>query len=203
MSLPKAVIFDLGRVLLDFDYRIALGRLAERCALSRDELGQLLDQSPLLHRYESGQLSDEQFFAEFQSAAGFRGDLASFASTFGDIFAPIEPMVRLHADLCARGVPTFVFSNTNNLAVRHIREAYPFFAQFRGYVLSYQHGAMKPDPRLYEVVERTTGCAGPELFYLDDRPENIEVAQPRGWQAVVHVSPAASRHAIEGTGLLA
>jgi len=203
MSSPKAVVFDLGRVLLDFDYRIAIGRLAEQCALSSEQLRHLLDQSPLLHRYESGQLSDEQFFAEFQSAAAFRGDLAAFAPIFGDIFTPIEPMIRLHADLRARDVPTFIFSNTNDLAVRHIRRCYPFFASFTGYVFSYQHGAMKPDPRLYEVVEQTAGCASDALFYLDDRLENVEAAHARGWQAVVHVSPETSRQVLQAAGLLA
>ena len=203
MTGPQAVVFDLGRVLLDFDYRIATNRLAQHCALSSDELRRLLDQSPLLHRYESGQLSNEQFFAEFQSAAGFRGDLATFAPIFDDIFTPIEPMVLLHAELRARDVPTFIFSNTNHLQVSHIRQRYPFFAGFSGYVFSYQHGAMKPDPRLYEVVERTAGCAGAALFYLDDRPENVEVARARGWQAIVHVASEASRRALQAAGLIA
>ena len=202
MSCPQVVVFDLGRVLLDFDYRIATDRLAPRCALSSDELRRLLDQSPLLHRYESGQLSDEQFFAEFQSAAAFRGDLATFAPVFGDIFTPIDPMIRLQAELRDREVPTILFSNTNDLAVRHIRKSYPFFAGFVGYVFSYQHGAMKPDPRLYEVVERTAGCAGAALFYLDDRPENVEAAHARGWQAIVHVAPEASRRALQAAGLI-
>lgn len=203
MTRPQAVVFDLGRVLLDFDYRIATNRLAQHCALSSDELRRLLDQSPLLHRYESGQLSNEQFFAEFQSAAGFRGDLATFAPIFDDIFTPIEPMVLLHAELRTRDVPTFIFSNTNHLQVSHIRQRYPFFAGFSGYVFSYQHGAMKPDPRLYEVVERTAGCAGAALFYLDDRPENVEVARARGWQAIVHVTSEASRRALQAAGLIA
>jgi FMN phosphatase YigB (HAD superfamily) len=202
MSPPKAVVFDLGRVLLDFDYRIATDRLAQRCALSSEELRRLLDQSPLLHRYEAGQLSDEQFFAEFQSAASFRGDLAAFAPIFGDIFTPIEPMIRLHADLRARGVPTFIFSNTNNLAVRHIRQRYPFFAGFSGYVFSYQHNAMKPEARLYEVVERTVGGAGGALFYLDDRSENVEAARARGWQAILHVAPETSRRDLQAAGLI-
>lgn len=202
MSPPKAVVFDLGRVLLDFDYRIATDRLAQRCALSSEELRRLLDQSPLLHRYEAGRLSDEQFFAEFQSAAAFRGDLAAFAPIFGDIFTPIEPMIRVHADLRARGVPTFVFSNTNNLAVRHIRQCYPFFTGFSGYVFSYQHNAMKPDARLYEVVERAAGDAGGALFYLDDRPENVEAARARGWQAILHVAPETSRRALQAAGLI-
>jgi HAD superfamily hydrolase (TIGR01509 family) len=202
MTSPKAVVFDIGRVLLDFDYRIAIARLADHCALTADQLRHLLDQSPLLHRYESGHLSDAEFFARFQSAAAFRGDLEAFAALFRDIFTPIEPMVRLHARLRERGVPTFVLSNTNHLQFGHIRQRYSFFAGFSACVLSFEHGVMKPDPRLYEVLERVSGRTGPELFYLDDRPENIDTARARGWQAIVHENPEASHRAVQATGLL-
>jgi 2-haloacid dehalogenase len=48
---------------------------------------------------------------------------------------------------------------------------------------------MKPDPALYEVVEAKTGCQSQELFYIDDRPENIETASARDWQVVLHKTP--------------
>ena len=66
-------------------------------------------------------------------------------------------MVQLQAALRQRGLPTYVFSNTNELAAEHIRRNFPFYANFDGYILSYEHGAMKPDARLYEVVERQSG----------------------------------------------
>ncbi len=69
-------------------------------------------------------------------------------------------MVQLQAALRQRGLPAYIFSNTNELAAEHIRRTFPFYANFDGYILSYQHGAMKPDARLYEVVERESGRRG-------------------------------------------
>jgi HAD superfamily hydrolase (TIGR01509 family) len=111
-------------------------------------------------------------------------------------------MLKLHAALRQRGVPTYIFSNTNELAVGHIRKNFPFFSQFDGYICSYEHGAMKPDAKLYEVVEQTSRLAGPELLYLDDRPENVAAGAARGWQAVLHESSEKSQSAVAASGLL-
>jgi len=202
MKRARAAIFDLGRVLVDFDYSIMARALAPHCRISADELRALLDQSSLLNRYESGGMTTGAFFAEVKARSGFRGELAAFAALFADIFTPIGPMITLHESLAARGVPTFAFSNTNELAVRHLRARFPFMSRFDSLVLSYEHGAMKPDARLYEIVERVTALRGADLFYLDDRPENVQTALARGWQAFVHESPEKSIEAARGAGLL-
>lgn len=198
----KAVAFDLGKVLVEFDYAIAGRKIAARATMAAAELGQFLIQVPLILRYETGRISSREFFEEVRSASGFLGDLEEFASLFADIFTPIEGMVRLQAELRARGLPTYVFSNTNELAIRFIRRNFPFFQNFDGYILSYEHGSMKPDAHLYEVVESCSGCRGPEILYLDDRPENIEAGAARGWQVILQETPQKSRAAIEKLGIL-
>jgi len=202
MTQPKAVIFDLGKVLVDFDYRIAARRIAARGTMPAAEVQTWIDHSPLLFRFETGRITKEQFFAGVQAATGFRGTIEEFSQLFADIFTPIEPMVKLQADLRERGVPTYIFSNTNELAVRHIRQHFPFFSRFDGYILSCEHGAMKPEPHLYAVVEEETGCRGNELFYTDDRPENIQAAAERGWQAILHETPDKKRKAMQAAGLV-
>jgi 2-haloacid dehalogenase len=202
MITPKAVVFDLGKVLVDFDYGITVSRIQKRCRLSIAELQALINQSPLLLRYECNQINTAQFFAEIQSATGFGGDLAEFRGMFADIFTPIEPMVRLHGELRAWGIPTYLLSNTNELAIEHIRASFPFFENFNGYILSYEHNAMKPEPRLYEVTERASGRRGQDLLYIDDRLENVEAGRARGWQTIVHETPELTRAALVKTGLL-
>jgi HAD superfamily hydrolase (TIGR01509 family) len=198
----KAVVFDLGKVLVDFDYGIAGRNLAARAKMPAGDLGRFLVHVPLIIRYETGALTSEQFYQEVRQASGFSGDMEEFASSFADIFTPIEAMVRLHADLRHHGFPTYIFSNTNELAIRFIRRNFPFFQNFDGYILSYEHGSMKPEPKLYEVVEAQSGCRGPEILYLDDRPENIEAGAQRGWQVILQESPEKTHALIEKLGLL-
>lgn len=190
MNRPKAVVFDLGKVLLDFDYGRAARRLAEHSSATEHEIRAALDQSPLLHEYETGLLDTKDFFAEAVSRIGFKGDQASFASMFADIFTPIHDMIGLHGELRQAGIPAFVFSNTNELAIAHIKRNYSFFRDFTGYVLSYEEGAMKPTPKIYQAVEKITWLSGTDLLYIDDRPENIDEGKRRGWQAVLHSNSA-------------
>src|SRR5262249_23514140 len=149
--------FDLGKVLLDFDYSIAARRIAARSRVTDSEVRRAIDSSPLLNRYEKGALSREQFFQEVRVFSGLGGRLEECSQYFGDIFTPIGAMVDLHARLIRRPMPTYIFSNTNDLAIDHIQRQFPFFQNFSGYILSYKHGVMKPDAKLYQMVERMTG----------------------------------------------
>ena len=199
---PQAVVFDLGKVLVHFDWAIAARRMAGHSALTAAQLLRVFDYSPLVVDYELGRVSNDEFIAQASRIAGFTGSPAQFAAIFADIFTEMTDMTALHAELRRRGVPTFIFSNTNDLAVQHVRAHFPFFAQFDGYVLSYEHGAMKPHATLYEVVERTTGQQGSDLLYIDDRPENIAAGRARGWQVILQVQPRTTIAAVRATGLL-
>lgn len=203
MKLPEVAVFDLGKVLVDFDYSIAARRLAARSTMPPADIQKSIDHSPLLVRYETGLLSREDFYSEIRAITGFLGDIEEFGSFFADIFSPMEEMIHLHARLRERGVPTFIFSNTNDLAISHIRRNFPFFADFDGYVLSYEHGSMKPQAKLYEVVERVTAKRGAQILYLDDRLENAEAGVARGWHVIQHHDPEASLRRVKQLGLLA
>ena len=202
MVLPETVVFDLGKVLLEFDYTRAAEGLAANASMSAAEIRRLINQSPLLFRYETGLMGKQEFYEAVRKETGFRGKLEEFGRVFGDIFEPMPEMIELHGALRKKGIPTYIFSNTNELAVTHIRENYPFFGGFDGYILSYEHGAMKPEGKLYEVVEQKTGQQREKIIYLDDRPENIAAGAARGWQVVLQETPAKTRAALVKVGLL-
>jgi putative hydrolase of the HAD superfamily len=199
---PEIVVFDLGKVLVDFDYGIAARKIAARSTKVLEQVVDFFVHSPLLYTYETGLLTNHEFYEAVCAGTGYRGDVDEFAHFFGAIFSPIEPMIQIQAAVRGRGFPTYIFSNTNDLAVSHIRRQFPFFSNFDGYILSYEHEAMKPDARLYEVVENRTGRHGPAILYLDDRPENIVTGAARQWQVLLHESPAQTRRALVELGVL-
>jgi len=108
----------------------------------------------------------------------------------------------LHAELRRRGFKTYIFSNTNDLATEHVRRNFPFFQNFDGYILSYEVGSMKPQPAIYEAMEKMAGRRGADLVYLDDRPENIAAGAARGWRAILHESTEKTRQALTTMGIL-
>ena len=199
---PKAVVFDLGKVLLHFDWTRAAQKLATRSKVPAHEMLTSLDYTHEVIQYELGKITSQEFFEHARAALKFTGTFEDFSPMFADIFSEIPAIIGLHAELRQRGVPTFVFSNTNELAANHVRAHYPFFAHFRGYVFSFEHGAMKPDAKLYEVVERMSGYRGAELLYIDDLPKNIEAGRVRGWQVILQEDPSKTVAAVRATGLL-
>ena len=194
--------FDIGHVLLDFDYGIFVQRMAPRTRMDVSELDAFLNQSPLLAKYESGQLTSPEFFAIVKNETGFDGTEAEFAAYFEDIFTPIDEIITLHAQLAASGLPTYTLSNTNEMAVRHISRAFEFWPRFTGHILSHEVRVLKPNPKIYETLEQITGCTGSEILYLDDLPENIAAAKSRGWNAIRHQSPEQTRATIVKLGLV-
>jgi FMN phosphatase YigB (HAD superfamily) len=193
---PPALIFDLGKVLLDFDYTIAARKIVAQCPQPAPNLDQFLGNSDLLAQYESGRITRQAFFETIRDAIGFQGSLTEFSGAFADIFFEIPENIALHAELRRRGYPTYIFSNTNDLAIEHVRRNFPFFATFDGYILSHEVGAVKPQPAIYAALEALTGRRGADLIYLDDRADNIAAGAARGWRTILHTSPERTRQAL-------
>ena len=198
--MKPAIVFDLGKVLVDFDYTIAARRIAARSTQPPENLHSFLSSSPALVQYETGILTRREFFDQVRDATGFLGDMDEFGQFFADIFTEIPPMIALHAELRGRGFKTYIFSNTNDLAVEHIRRSFPFFQQFDGYILSYEIKAMKPDAPIYAALEQMSGRRGADIIYLDDRQENIAAGATHGWRTVLHESPERSQAALKSLG---
>ena len=196
------VVFDLGKVLVDFDYSIAARKVAARSAKPLTNLVALLCTSPLVVQYECGLISRRKFFEEVRDAIGFNGTMEEFGGYFADIFTEIPPMIALQAGLRHRGIPTYIFSNTNDLAIEHVERNFPFFKNFDGYIYSYQVGVMKPDAKIYEAMENLCGRTGADMVYLDDRAENVAAGAARGWRAILQETPEKSRATISQLGLL-
>jgi glucose-1-phosphatase len=191
------VVFDLGKVLVDFDYSIAARRIAARSTQPPENLDAFLSSSSALIQLETGLITRQQFFNQVQNATGFVGDIKEFGGMFADIFTEISPMVELQSELRRRGFKTYIFSNTNDLAIEHIRRNFPFFKNFDGYILSYEIKTMKPDAPIYQALEKMAGKRGDEITYIDDRAENITGGTARGWRTILHETPEQTRTALK------
>jgi FMN phosphatase YigB (HAD superfamily) len=194
------VAFDLGKVLVDFDYSIAARKIGERSTQPPENLHTFLGSSPLLFQFETGGLTRQEFFDTIREAIGFQGDVREFGGYFANIFAEMQAMTGLHAELRRRGLKTYIFSNTNDIAIEYIRRNFPFFQNFDGYIFSYEVKAMKPEAKIYEALEKMAGKRGAEIIYIDDRPENISAGAARGWRTILHESPEKSHAALKSFG---
>ena len=189
MKRGKIIVFDLGKVLLDFDYMKAAAQLLPKCGIFPLKVISVLTNSGLLEKLELGKITDDEFYKEISQLVKYKGTREDFMQIFGDIFTPIDEMIEFHSELKKCGFKTYIFSNTNDTAVKWISEHYPFFNEFDGYFLSYKMKLAKPNEAFYEALEKETGKSGEDIIYMDDKSENIEPALKRGWQGIVVNSP--------------
>src|SRR6185369_2550591 len=192
-----AIVFDLGKVLVDFDYSIAARKVAARSTKQIPDLQHFLGSSPVLSKFEHGDLTRPQFFDEIRKITGFTGGLEEFVADFADIFGPIPSMIELQAELRRRGVKNYIFSNTNDIAVEHISREFTFFQNFDGYIYSSNVGYMKPETKIYEAMEAMCGRKGEDIVYIDDRVENIAAGAKRDWWTILHESPERTQAILE------
>ena len=120
-AIPSVVVFDLGKVLVDFDYTIAARKIASGGKMLAEKIYEFIAVSPLLLKYETGLLTREQFFDAICEATGYCGNIDEFGAFFADIFTPIDPMVELHAG-CAKPEFLLTFFPTPTISPFHIFE---------------------------------------------------------------------------------
>lgn len=197
----QAVIFDLGDVLVDVLHARAASALEARGLDGGDRVQDAIASSPVLNRFETGELDRQRFHAELCRHARVALAFDDFCSIFCDIFNAVPEMIAVNVRLRAAGLRTYLFSNTSELHFEHIRARYDFLDAFDAHFLSYELKSAKPRASIYEAVERGTKLCGPALLYIDDRQENVEAGAARGWQVIRHVSPGETIAELERLGV--
>jgi putative hydrolase of the HAD superfamily len=181
----RALLFDLGNVLVPVDFIRCREALAEVCAHPPQQVQRILGGSGLPKRYESGEVTSAEFFEATCRLLDMNVTYEKFAHIWGEIFAP-EPLVPepLLAGLRARH-RLVLLSNTNDMHFTIAERRYPMLRHFDEFILSYRVGAMKPEPRIYQQAIAAAGCAARECFFVDDLAENVEAARREGIDAAV------------------
>lgn len=186
----KAVIFDLGRVIVPFDFRRGYARLEALCGIPAAEIPGRISSTGLVQRFECGKIEPRDFVRELSEHLDLTGTYEEFCEIWSCIFLP-ETLVS--EDLLrglARNYRLILLSNTNVIHFEMIREAYPLLRHFHEFVLSYEVGVMKPSPSIYQRAIEAAGCHPEECFFTDDIEAYVEGARRQGMDAVRFQSAA-------------
>ncbi len=183
MTRIRCGLLDLGKVLVDFDLRPFAERMRVLTGLEADQLRPAFTADGLAIQYESGRIGDTEFHAEVCRRLGREIPFAEFANAWTSIFLP-RPLLPDDLLSClAKTVDLWILSNTNPLHFSHIAGHYSFMRHFRGYVVSYQAGFLKPDRRIFELALDKAGAAAGETLFVDDAMSNVEAARILGIDA--------------------
>lgn len=175
------VLFDIGRVLLDFDFESSLQRLVpDDVQNKRERLERLLERKD---EFESGIISVDDYTQWALEVMGSDASHDEFHAAWRDIFTINEPMWSCVRRLQSDGHKLVLFSNINGIHVPWIYEEFPEFRLFDGAVMSFQVGFIKPQPEIYRHAMEEYGMDPSETLYIDDLPQNVEAGRAQGLRA--------------------
>lgn len=180
----KTIIFDLGKVIVPFDIRLGYAAFQPYCGYPVEELPKRIAATGLVSRFETGQISPEDFVRQFSDTLGLHIGYDKFCELWSSIFipGPLVPEAMLAG--LRRRYRLLLLSNTNAIHFAMIRENYPILRQFDEFILSHEVGAAKPDPRIYQIAVERAGCRPEECFFTDDVESFVEAARREGIDAV-------------------
>lgn len=196
MAKTKFIFFDLGKVLLNFEHQRLIDNVAKLASLSTEQVETLLFQPPydLENRFERGELHSVDFHARFEDLTGRSVEHDALMDAVADIFWLNTPIVHVVTQLRAVNFPMAILSNTCSAHWNWARRNFAIVEQlFSQAVLSYEKQSMKPDAKIYQaaiaMAQERIGCEPSEIFFTDDKPENVAAAIEAGINAKLYESP--------------
>jgi glucose-1-phosphatase len=185
-----ALLFDLGRVVLDIDFGKTLACWAGHAGCEVTHLVGRFSRDDIYRRHETGDISDAEFFEGLRRSLGVKLSDAQFLEGWNAIFAGEMPGIAALLARAATRVPLYAFSNTNNAHIEHFSLEYAgVLGHFREIFLSSAIGLRKPDAAAYDHVVKAIGVDPERIVFFDDLAENIEGAKACGLTAIHVTSP--------------
>jgi putative hydrolase of the HAD superfamily len=185
----RVIIFDLGKVLLDFDHRRisnALAGISPRCA---EDIHNYIFSTELVRLFDRGRITPETFYQTLKTRFLIRVSFQEFASLWNEIFTVIEGMEELLFSL-RKNYTIALHSNTNKLHFEYVLHHFKLLGYFNHFHLSYELNLLKPDPEIFKRVIEFHRIAPEQIIFTDDIVENVAAASAAGIDAIPFRSAA-------------
>jgi len=183
----SAIVFDLGNVLIPFDYDIILNKLNGIKSGLGNRFAERYKNNYSVHRkFETWELSDDEFLNIMMEWTENTLSKGEFCELYSDIFVVNNDVASLLPKL-KKNYKMVLLSNTNSIHQKYGWENYDFLKYFDKLILSHEVGAVKPDTKIYNAVEEFTNLPSAEHLFIDDVEEYVNGAKNVGWNAVQFV----------------
>jgi HAD superfamily hydrolase (TIGR01509 family) len=179
----KTILFDMGNVLVFFSHERMCEQIGKLCNKTAAETRQVLMESGLQHRFETGQLTLNELHQQFQQLLDHEISVEDLNRASSDIFWLNDTMPALLAELKQLGLRLVVLSNTSVPHFEFVQNNFDILDYFDDFVTSYEVGALKPDSAIYQAAIAKIQCEPHECLYTDDIEEYIHAARTHGLHA--------------------
>jgi len=197
----KTVIFDLGKVLIPFDFKRGYQGLEKVSGIPAAEIPKRIGATDLVKRFETGLMEPKDFVEQLSRILDLHISYDQFCEIWSSIFLPDPLIPENMLEGIGKRYGLLLLSNTNVIHFRMLEQTYPLFRHFHDRILSYCVRAMKPSPVIYHEAIARAGCPAGECFYTDDIADYVEAARREGIDAVQFVSCAQIQEELKARGV--
>lgn len=180
----SVIVFDLGNVLINFDYKIAVEKFNKIEANLGEKFFKNYKNNYHIHRaFEKGIISEEEFISIALTGMNHKVSPETFAEIYSNIFIANVDVISL-LPILKKEFKLILLSNTDPLHKKFGWGNYEFLSCFEHKILSYEVGFVKPEEKIYKSVETLSKAPACEHLYIDDIGEYTEAAKQRGWDTI-------------------
>jgi putative hydrolase of the HAD superfamily len=180
----RTIIFDLGKVIVPFDFNRGYRLMAPMAGCEPAAIPERLREYDIVQRFESGLIEPRPFVDEVSRILRIDCSYERFCEIWSSIFLPETLIPDSLVEALHRRYRLVLLSNTNAIHFEMVRENYPILHHFDAFVLSHEVRAMKPSPVIYAAAVEAAQCRPEECFFTDDILAYVEGAKQFGIDAV-------------------
>jgi putative hydrolase of the HAD superfamily len=187
----RAIIFDIGRVLVRIDLRRAQVGLAQGLSLTPEELWSAIEKDPRWPDWQEGRISPHDWHLRLCQRLGLSLNFEQFTTAWNFALDP-QPIHPLHLfQELSTHYRLVLLSNTDPIHVAYLESTYDFYRYFpkSQRIYSCSVGASKPDPLIYREAVRAAKVRAGEAVFIDDISSNVEAARQLGLLGIQYQSP--------------
>lgn len=184
----KTCFFDMGNVLVFFSHERMCQNIAELCGWSLPQTKTFLLEEGRQWKLERGDISEEEFHAEFCEATGRTIDIDQLRHAAADIFWLNDSILPVLQGLKNAGIRLLLLSNTSITHIQFIERHFDVLRLMDDRVTSFEARALKPEDRIFEVALSKAQCEPSECFYTDDIEAYIHKGASFGINASIYTT---------------
>ncbi|MDP3830040.1 MAG: HAD family phosphatase, partial [Ignavibacteriaceae bacterium] len=178
------VVFDLGNVLIPFNYQIMINKLEViELGLGQRFVEYYQSHYEIHRNFEKGLIEEEDFINLMLETINYKIDGETFCKYYSEIFTINENVIEL-LPILKEKYKLVLLSNTNGIHKKYGWENYSFINYFDKLILSHEVKAVKPERAIYLEVEKYTCRPSEEHIFIDDVLEYVEGAKNMGWDGI-------------------
>ncbi|PYT47699.1 MAG: hypothetical protein DMG44_17515 [Acidobacteria bacterium] len=197
----RAIIFDIGRVLIHVDIHRAMAGLASDLKLAPQELWSSIENDPRWADWQEGRMSPQDWHLHLSKHFGGSLTFEQFKDVWNSALA-LEPIQsEPFLEKLSKNYRLALLSNTDPIHMSHEEARFPFFRFFPIRIYSFRVGSSKPNPLIYREALRACKVRAEEAIYIDDIPAYADAAQRLGMTGLVFQSPGQLQWELRGLGV--